>query len=167
RLFFRLRAKGGKRQEAVLSDRSVAKVVRDCQDIPGYELFQYRDADGAPQPIDSADVNDYLRTVTGNNFTAKDFRTWMGSVHALARLRELCASELEATKASLLEVLDHVAKQLGNTRAVTRKFYVHPGLQQEYLEGRLIARLARLREPRPVAGLSRDETLLLALLRTF
>ncbi len=90
RLFFRLRAKGGKRQEAVLSDRSIAKVVRECQDIPGYELFQYRDADGAPQPIDSADVNDYLRTVTANNFTAKDFRTWMGSVHALARLREVC-----------------------------------------------------------------------------
>jgi DNA topoisomerase I len=167
RLFFRLRAKGGKRQEAVLSDRSVAKVVRECQEIPGYELFQYRDADGAPQPIDSADVNDYLRTVTGNNFTAKDFRTWMGSVHALARLREVSASELEATKANLLGVLDHVAKQLGNTRAVTRKFYVHPGLQQEYLEGRLIARLARLRKPRPVAGLSGDETLLLALLRTF
>jgi DNA topoisomerase-1 len=167
RLFFRLRAKGGKRQEAVLSDRSIAKVVRECQDIPGYELFQYRDAEGAPQPIDSADVNDYLRTVTGSNFTAKDFRTWMGSVHALARLREVCAKELKATKASLLEVLDQVATQLGNTRAVTRKFYVHPGLQEEYLEGRLTARLARLREPRPVAGLSADETLLLALLRTF
>jgi len=166
KLFFRLRAKGGKQQEARLSDRSVAKVVRECQEIPGYELFQYRDADGEPQPIDSADVNDYLRTVTGKNFTAKDFRTWMGSVHALSKLREVCARELKATKASLLEVLDYVAGQLGNTRAVTRKFYVHPGLQQEYLEGRLIARLARLKDPRPVAGLSRDETLLLALLRT-
>ena len=166
KLFFRLRAKGGKRQEARLSDRSLAKVVRECQEIPGYELFQYRDGDGEPQPIDSADVNDYLRTVTGRNFTAKDFRTWMGSVHALAKLREVCANEIEATKASLLEVLDYVAGQLGNTRAVTRKFYVHPGLQQEYLEGRLIARLARLKDPRPVSGLSRDETLLLALLRT-
>jgi DNA topoisomerase-1 len=166
KLFFRLRAKGGKRQEARLSDRSLAKVVRECQEIPGYELFQYRDADGEPQPIDSADVNDYLRTVTGRNFTAKDFRTWMGSVHALAKLREVCANEVKATKASLLEVLDYVAGQLGNTRAVTRKFYVHPGLQQEYLEGRLIARLARLKDPRPVSGLSRDETLLLALLRT-
>jgi DNA topoisomerase I len=165
RLFFRLRAKGGKRQEAVLSDRSVAKVIRECQDIPGYELFQYRDAEGVPQGIDSADVNDYLRAVTGRSFTAKDFRTWMGSVHALARLREVCAGELEATKARLLEVLDYVAGQLGNTRAVTRKFYVHPGLQEEYLEGRLIAQLAQLRAPRPVAGLSTDETVLLALLR--
>ncbi|HEV8237982.1 MAG TPA: DNA topoisomerase IB [Thermoanaerobaculia bacterium] len=166
KLFFRLRAKGGKRQEARLSDRSVAKVVRECQEIPGYELFQYRDGDGEPQPIDSADVNDYLREVAGRNFTAKDFRTWMGSVHALARLREVCAGEVKATKARLLEVLDYVAGQLSNTRAVTRKFYVHPGLQQEYLEGRLIARLARLREPRPVPGLSSDETVLLALLRT-
>jgi DNA topoisomerase-1 len=166
KLFFRLRAKGGKRQEAKLSDRSVAKVIRECQDIPGYELFQYRDAEGQPQPIDSADVNDYLREVTGKNFTAKDFRTWMGSVHALARLREVCAGEVKATKARLLEVLDYVAAQLGNTRAVTRKFYVHPGLQQEYLEGRLIARLARLRQPRPVAGLFAGETVLLALLRT-
>jgi DNA topoisomerase-1 len=166
KLFFRLRAKGGKQQQAMLSDRSVAKVIRECQDIPGYELFQYRDADGQPQPIDSADVNDYLREVSGRNFTAKDFRTWMGSVHALARLREVCSSELEATKASLLEVLDFVASQLGNTRAVTRKFYVHPGLQEEYLQGKLIARLARLRTPRRVAGLSADETILLALLRT-
>ena len=166
KLFFRLRAKGGKRQEAKLSDRSVAKVIRECQDIPGYELFQYRDAEGQPQPIDSADVNDYLREVTGKNFTAKDFRTWMGSVHALARLREVCAGEVKATKARLLEVLDYVAAQLGNTRAVTRKFYVHPGLQEEYLKGRLIARLARLRQPRPVAGLFAGETVLLALLRT-
>ncbi|HXT51447.1 MAG TPA: DNA topoisomerase IB [Thermoanaerobaculia bacterium] len=166
RLFFRLRAKGGKRQEAKLSDRSVAKVIRECQEIPGYELFQYRDDEGAPQPIDSADVNDYLRAVTGRQFTAKDFRTWMGSVHALAKLREVCAGEIKATKARLLEVLDYVAAQLGNTRAVTRKFYVHPGLQREYLEGRLIARLARLEEPRPVSGLRADETVLLALLRT-
>jgi len=166
KLFFRLRAKGGKRQEAVLSDRSIAKVVRECQEIPGYELFQYRDADGVPQGIDSADVNDYLRETTGRNFTAKDFRTWMGTVHALARLREVCAGELEATKARLLEVLDYVASQLGNTRAVTRKSYVHPGLQEEYLEGRLLSRLARLREPRAVAGLTSDETVLLALLRT-
>src|SRR4029079_6179954 len=83
KLFFRLRAKGGKPQQVALSDRSVAKVIRLCQDLPGQELFQYRDADGTLRSIDSADVNDYLREVTGQYFTAKDFRTWMGTVHAL------------------------------------------------------------------------------------
>lgn len=166
RLFFRLRSKGGKVQQAMLSDRSVAKVVRECQELPGYELFQYRGEDGEPQPIDSGDVNDYLREVTGSGFTAKDFRTWMGSVHALTRFREVCRTQLEATKTELLGVIDYVAEQLGNTRAVCRKFYVHPGLQQEYLEGRLMARLARLDGRRPTPGLSRDETVLLALLRS-
>jgi DNA topoisomerase-1 len=167
RLFFRLRAKGGKRQEATLSDRSIAKVVRECQEIPGYELFQYRDEAGNAQPIDSADVNEYLREITGSNFTAKDFRTWMGTVHALGRFRELCQTRLAATKTDLLEVIDYVAGQLGNTRAVCRKFYVHPGLQQQYLEGRLMGRLARLDGRRPPAGLSRDEAALLALLHSF
>lgn len=165
-LFFRFRAKGGKRQQVRLSDRSVAKVIRECQEIPGYELFQYRDASGEPQPIDSADVNDYLRVLCGGHFTAKDFRTWMGSVHALSRVRELCRTQLTATKAGLLEVIDYVARQLGNTRAVCRKSYIHPSLQRDYLEGRLMARLARLHGRRPPAGLHADEAVLLALLRS-
>ena len=90
----------------------------------------------------------------------------MGSVHALARLREVCQTNLKATKTELLGVIDYVAEQLGNTRAVCRKFYVHPGLQQDYLEGRLASRLARLDGRRATAGLSRDETVLLALLRS-
>ncbi|HEV8631286.1 MAG TPA: DNA topoisomerase IB, partial [Thermoanaerobaculia bacterium] len=166
RLFFRLRAKGGKLHEAALSDRSVAKVVRLCQELPGYELFRYRGEDGATRPIDSADVNDYLRETTGSNFTAKDFRTWMGTVHGLAKLRESCQARLQATKADLLAAIDYVAHQLGNTRSVCRKFYVHPGLQREYLEGRLSARLARLGEPRPLPGLSRHETILVAFLKS-
>jgi len=165
KLFFRLRAKGGKPQEAALSDRSVAKVIRLCQDLPGYELFQYHDESGELRPIDSSDVNDYLREVGGSNFTAKDFRTWMGTVHALSRLRESCRKQVKATKTELLSVLDYVAGQLSNTRAVCRKFYVHPALQQEYLEGRLLPRLARIRVNRPRTGLSRDETILLELLR--
>lgn len=165
KLFFRLRAKGGKQQEAVLSDRSVAKVVRLCQDLPGYELFQYRDDEGQVRSIDSADVNDYLREVTGRNFTAKDFRTWMGTLHALVKLQEACRTNLEATKTELLAVVDYVAAQLSNTRSVCRKFYIHPGLQQEYLEGRLLPRLARVRVQRARPGLTRDETVLLELLR--
>jgi DNA topoisomerase-1 len=165
RIFFRFRAKGGKLQQVRLSDRSVAKAVRLCQDLPGYELFQYRDADGQPRPVDSADVNDYLRAATGQPFTAKDFRTWAGTLRALSRFRQACREAAEPTKASLLAVLDQVAHELNNTRAVCRKFYVHPGLQEDYSTGRLRARLARLEATRSRSGLSRDETILLRLLR--
>jgi DNA topoisomerase-1 len=168
RLFFRFRAKGGKQQQVRLSDRSLAKAVRLCQDLPGYELFQYRDAAGDTRPIDSADVNDYLREAAGSDFTAKDFRTWMGTVHALGRCRELSKSGAPCTRGELLGVLDFVAGQLGNTRAVCRKSYVHPALQEEFLQGRLLDRLERLerQDAGPVAkGLSRDEAVLLSFLR--
>jgi DNA topoisomerase-1 len=164
RVFFRFRAKGGKLKETTLTDRGIAKIVRACQEIPGYELFQYREGREVRR-IDSADVNDYLREITGAAFTAKDFRTWMGTVHAVSRFRAvLRGSAGPPTKKQLVEVIDHVAAQLSNTRSVCRKFYVHPGLQQAYLDGGLAERFARLKPPRAVAGLSLDETLLLALL---
>jgi DNA topoisomerase-1 len=165
RLFFRFRAKGGKLKQATLTDRSVAKIVRTCQDIPGYELFQYWEG-REPRGIDSADVNDYLREVTGAAFTAKDFRTWMGTVHALARFRDVLRDPAheKPTKKQLVAVIDHVAEQLSNTRSVCRKFYIHPGLQQAYLDGALVGHLASALPSRPRSGLSRDETLLLALL---
>jgi len=166
RLFFRFRAKGGKQQQVRLSDRSLAKAVRLCQDLPGYELFQYRDAGGDIQSIDSADVNDYLRKATDGDFTAKDFRTWMGTVHALARCRDLSRAGAPATRSELLGVLDFVAGQLGNTRAVCRKSYVHPALQEEFLQGRLLDRIERLEGREAIAGLSRDETVLLEFLRS-
>ena len=165
RVFFRFRAKGGKASRITLADRSVARIVRECQEIPGYELFQYLGEDGAPRPVDSADVNEYLREAAGCELTAKDFRTWMGSVHALSRFREEAAGGAEPTKASLIATLDYVAGQLTNTRAVCRKFYVHPGLQEAYLEGRLGERLAAPTPRNPLPGLSENETLLLALLR--
>ena len=165
RTFFRFRAKGGKASRITLADRSVARIVRECQEIPGYELFQYLGEDGAPRPVDSADVNEYLREAAGCELTAKDFRTWMGSVHALSRFREEAAGGAEPTKARLIATLDYVAGQLTNTRAVCRKFYVHPGLQEAYLEGRLGGRLAALTPRNPLPGLSENETLLLALLR--
>jgi DNA topoisomerase-1 len=143
----------------------VARIVRECQEIPGYELFQYLGEDGAPRPVDSADVNEYLREAAGCELTAKDFRTWMGSVHALSRFREEAAGRAEPTKARLIATLDYVAGQLTNTRAVCRKFYVHPGLQEAYLEGRLGERLDALTPRNPLPGLSENETLLLALLR--
>jgi DNA topoisomerase-1 len=164
RIFFRFRAKGGTVREVNLADRSVARIVRECQEIPGYELFQYLDEERTPRAVDSADVNDYLREITGREFTAKDFRTWMGTVHAIARLREEVTRGEPPTKARLIAVIDHVARQLTNTRAVCRKFYVHPGLQEAYLAGELGVRLGALAPTRPLPGLSLDETLLRALL---
>ena len=164
RLFFRFRAKGGTVRQVTLTDRSVAKIVRTCQELPGYELFQYREG-REQRAIDSADVNEYLHETTGATFTAKDFRTWMGTVHAVTRLRGLLADAAhQPTKKELLAVIDHVAHQLTNTRSVCRKFYVHPGLQQAYLDGTLGGQLQRLMPSRPAPGLSLDETLLVALL---
>jgi DNA topoisomerase I len=165
RLFFRFKAKGGVQRQVTLTDRMLARLVRECQELPGYELFQYLEGGRTPRAVDSADVNDYLREVSGRSFTAKDFRTWMGTVHAVSRLRALCADPAhDPSKKELLAVIDYVAGQLTNTRAVCRKFYVHPGLQTAYLEGRLAAPLAALAEVDPVPGLSRDESLLLGLL---
>jgi DNA topoisomerase-1 len=164
RVFFRFRAKGGQRRQVTLSDRMLARVVRECQELPGYELFQYRDAD-SPRTIDSTDVNAYLREVTGEELTAKDFRTWMGSVHALAAIRGSLAEPGHVPSAQgLLAVIDHVARQLTNTRAVCRRYYVHPALQEAYLAGELEERIAAVPVDARVDGLSRDETLLLALL---
>jgi DNA topoisomerase-1 len=119
-----------------LQDRRLAKIVRRCADIPGYELFQYLDADGTPHSVDSADVNEYLREITGQYFTAKDFRTWAGSVLACDLLRELepFTSASEAKK-NVVDAIKKVAQRLGNTPAVCRKCYVHPAVLEAYLNG--------------------------------
>jgi len=126
RLRLRFRGKSGVPQEVAVDDPNVARIVRRCQTLPGQELFQYLDDDGEPHSIGSADVNDYLREASGGDFTAKDFRTWHGSVHALA-LAGQPAEAAEGTPASRAkQVLSEVASRLGNTVAVCRKAYVHP-----------------------------------------
>ena len=123
----RFRGKSGVEHEAVLDDPRVARVVRRCQTLPGQELFRWLDDAGQSHALDSGDVNDYLREASGGEFTAKDFRTWHGSVHALALAREVGASDIApAGKRRLMDVLRQVAGKLGNTVAVSRKAYVHP-----------------------------------------
>lgn len=119
-----------------LQDRRMARIVKQCSDLPGYELFQYVDEEGAPHSIDSSDVNEYLREVTGQHFTAKDFRTWAGSVLACDLLREVGPFE-SATQAkkNIVEAIRKVAAKLGNTPAVCRKCYVHPAVLEAYLGG--------------------------------
>ncbi len=131
---FRFRGKGGKHHSVSLNDRRLARVVRRCQALPGEDLFQYVDEDGVQQTIGSSDVNDYLRETTGEDFTAKDFRTWAGTTLALEALQDLgpAATEKDA-KATILQAIDRVSEQLNNTRAICRKYYVHPLVFDHYL----------------------------------
>lgn len=133
RVLFSFRGKKGVYQQVSLQDRRLAKIIRQCRDIPGKELFQYYDENGERRPVDSGMVNDYIREIAGGNFTAKDFRTWMGTIHALRAFRELgsCDTDTEA-KRRVVAALDTVAKALGNTRMVCRKYYVHPAIIELY-----------------------------------
>jgi len=129
------RAKSGVRHRSTVSDRKLARIVRNCHDLPGSELFQYVDDDGARHSIDSGDVNEYLRTISGHEITAKDFRTWAATNLAYLALREL--SEERPTKKGILQAIKQVAEQLGNTPAVCRKSYIHPAVMECYLAGSL------------------------------
>ncbi len=133
---FKFRGKSGKVHTASLSDRRLARIVQRCQALPGEDLFQYLDADGVEQTVGSGDVNDYLREITGEDFTAKDFRTWTGTTLALAALEEIGPSPDERqAKSAIVRAIDRVAEQLNNTRAVCRKYYVHPMVFEHYLAG--------------------------------
>ena len=120
-------------------DRRLAKIIQRCQDIPGYELFQYVDSDGNHHSIDSADVNEYVREICHEDFTAKDFRTWAGTVLACSMLQEFeaFASQTEA-KRNVVQAIKEVAGRLGNTPSVCRKCYVHPAVLDSYLGGAMI-----------------------------
>lgn len=137
-LKFSFTGKKGVKHNISLNSRRLAKIVKNCRDIPGKELFQYYDEEGNRKAIDSGMVNRYLKEITGQDFTAKDFRTWTGSLQALA---SLCALEPAATqtqiKQNLINMLDSVAAHLGNTRSVCKKYYVHPRIIALYESGQL------------------------------
>ena len=125
-LKMRFAGKGGILREVTITDRRLGRVVRKCQELPGQALFQYVNGDGEPQPITSADVNDYIREATGGEFTAKHFRTWGASAIAFEKLMEAS----EERKVSVNTMIEPVAEALGNTVAISRKSYVHPALIQ-------------------------------------
>jgi DNA topoisomerase-1 len=165
---FRFRGKSGKFHDIAFSDARLARIAKRCQELPGRELFQYLDDNGDVQDINSSDVNDYLRRVMGLEFTAKDFRTWTGTVLAARALQEMqeFGSDTQAKKNILLAV-EAVANLLGNTRSVCRKCYVHPAIIDAYLDRSLASALSaragkRLASPH---ALSRLETAVLALLQ--
>lgn len=141
---FQFRGKSGKRHDVKLSDRRMARIVQRCRDLPGYELFQYLDAQGAPHGISSSDVNDYLRSITGQDYTAKDFRTWAGTVLAAHALQGYEGFESTTQrKKNVVRAIAAVAQQLGNTPSICRKCYVHPRIIDLYLDGTMIPALKR------------------------
>ena len=164
KLRFEFRGKSGKRHTVGLTDRRLARIVRQCQAIPGAELFQYLDDDGQRQTIGSGDVNDYIREITGQDFTAKDFRTWGGTMLAAEALAGLDAGESEKDrKAAIVRAVDHVAGHLNNTRAICRKYYVHPLIFESFLAGTLARQLES--GGKPPAGLTAHEAAVISLLR--
>jgi DNA topoisomerase-1 len=144
RVHFEFRGKSGVEHEIDLEDPRLARIVRKCRDLPGEELFAYVDHDGRAMDVRSTDVNDYLRQIAGDHFTAKDFRTWAGTVLAATALQELETIDTKATaKKNVLRAIESVAKRLGNTRAVCRKCYIHPAIIDSYLDGTLAEALSR------------------------
>jgi DNA topoisomerase I len=168
-IIFEYRGKSGKRHRISLRDRRLARIVRSCQEIPGQHLFQYIDDQGERQEIDSADVNAYLQEITGEPFTAKDFRTWAATVLASLALSEFESFDSEAAaKRNVTRAIEEVAAQLGNTAAVCRKSYIHPEILACYMDGSLLGLLQgrverALRED--LAGLRSEEAAVLALLQ--
>jgi DNA topoisomerase-1 len=142
KLRFQFRGKGGKIHDVALTDRRLARIVTHCQAVPGETLFQYVDADNVRQTVDSGDVNQYLREITSQEFTAKDFRTWAGTIQAVGALQELGPADTEReAKSTILKAIDRVAERLNNTRAVCRKYYVHPAVFETYQAGTMLEAL--------------------------
>jgi DNA topoisomerase-1 len=166
---FEFRAKSGKMRRLDLKDRRMARLVKSCRELPGQELFQYVDKAGERHSITSDDVNDYLKETSGADFTAKDFRTWAGTVLAALALQEFEAFDSEAAaKRNITRAIEHVSGKLGNTVSICRKCYVHPEVFDAYLDGTLAASLkqdieVRLKDDLP--HLSREEVVVLAFLQ--
>ena len=153
--------KSGVEHEVEIADRRLARLVKACRDIPGYSLFQYRTDDGK-STIGSADVNDYLHEVVGEDVTAKDFRTWGGTVLAA---ETLAASELADSEDAIVQTIKDVSSELGNTVAVCRRYYVHPDVLNAHREGQLRDRVRRRNAGNTPAGLRPPEAAVLDLLR--
>jgi DNA topoisomerase-1 len=167
-LRFEFRGKSGKTHRVALSDRRLARIVARCQALPGADLFQYEDDEGQRVAIGSGDVNDYLRDITGEDFTAKDFRTWTGTLQAVEALEAVgpAPTQREA-KTAILKAIDRVAERLNNTRAVCRKYYIHPAVLETYEGGTLHEALQNGGPPKGTAasGLSPEEQAVVRLLR--
>lgn len=166
RMEFRFRGKSGKFHQVDLTHQRLARLVKRCQDLPGYDLFQYLDDAGEIRNLTSGDVNDYLRAIAGEEFSAKDFRTWAGTIQAVQLFQHLDGDDNEdPTEAALLAGIDEVAAALGNTRAVCRKYYIHPAIIAAYLDGTLTQSLTAHTSRPTRTGLNSEEAAVLRLLK--
>jgi DNA topoisomerase-1 len=167
---FRFTGKSGKQWSLQVKDRRIAKIIKACQELPGQELLQYVDEVGNHQDVTSSDVNDYLKEITGKDVTAKDFRTWAGTVLAAMALHEFESFDSAAqAKRNLRAAIEKVAGKLGNTPTICRKCYVHPEVLNSYMDGKLILELKEKAESElrtEVQNLKPEEAAVLALLRS-
>ena len=165
RVHFRFRAKSGVLQHIDVADLDLARAVRKCQELPGQLLFQYVGSDGSPHSIASTDVNDYLRSVGGPEVSAKDFRTWTGTLAAARGLhRRTPGPTLRERRSVIVQVIDEVAARLGNTRAVCRSSYIHPGILRAYEAGESLE-ISGSGDVPPRTGLNKAERALRSFLR--
>jgi DNA topoisomerase-1 len=167
---FRFTGKSGKHWSLRVRDRRVAKIIKQCQELPGQELIQYLDESGASQDVTSSDVNDYLKEISGQDITAKDFRTWAGTVLAALALKELEKFDSAAqAKRNLRAAIEKVSARLGNTPTICRKCYIHPEVLNSYMDGNLANELRSRAESElrdNIGNLKPEEAAVLALLRS-
>jgi DNA topoisomerase-1 len=164
---FEFKGKSGKFHSIGLQDKKLSQLVKKCRDIPGQELFQYFDENKNCQSLGSADVNEYLRTISGMDFTAKDFRTWAGTVMAVSVLKtfEICDSESRRKK-NLKEAIMQVADKLGNTVAICRKCYIHPIIIELFEDNTLASKISsyKMSSTKNKYALNNEERIVLKLL---
>lgn len=169
RINFCFTGKKGVEQKVTLNNKRLAHIVKECRDVPGKDLFQYYDSNGERKAVDGPMVNNYIKEAAGNNFSAKDFRTWAGSLHALKALHAIGNAATEAgIKKNIVAALDIVSGKLGNTRTVCKKYYVHPGVLSLYEENKLqryTGAFNKAGSAKDTTGLSREETVLLKILK--
>ena len=158
--------KSGKQHVVSLHDRRLARIVQHCQTLPGEELFKYVDEEGKRQAVDSGDINAYLQEITGREISAKDFRTWAGTMYAAAALRALGPSDVaREVKRNIVAAIDQVADRLGNTRSVCRKYYVHPVVLDAYARGTVVPvpePPSKPKRSRPSVAIRQNEAAVLA-----
>ena len=167
---FSFKGKKGVYHDIELKNKKLAKAVQNCQDIPGKELFQFYNEDGSRQSIDSGMINDYIKEISGDDFTAKDFRTWSGTVNALIAFKEIGMAETDNEyKSNIKQALENVAAHLGNTPTVCRKYYVHPlivNLYENHSIKKYLDELDAIEIDDGKTGLTREERIVMKILET-
>lgn len=168
KLHFSFRGKKGVDHKISLRNRRLARAVQACRELPGKELFQYLDSDGARKTIDSGKVNAYIKAATGGDFSAKDFRTWAGTLSILRAFKSMNGSDDADVKKNIVSALEEVSKKLGNTRTVCKKYYVHPGVIRLYEEQSLnkyLKDLDAIEQPDDLTGITAEEKVLMKILK--